>query len=112
MRRTSLAKHYQIIDLKESYCIINVVTSTLLDIPVSTMKNIWHWHQEDGCVELCSIYQDFPKGIPKAKLDTHHHGNMKQDAIFGVTEPTLDAASVAPHQLKNYTTPIMTWWLQ
>ena len=30
---------------------------------------------------------------------------------LGVTEPTLNAASVAPHQLKNDTVPIMTWWL-
>ena len=30
---------------------------------------------------------------------------------LGVSEPTLNAASVAPHQLKNDTVPIMTWWL-
>ena len=30
---------------------------------------------------------------------------MRQRTIFGVTEPTLNAASVAPHQLTNGTAP-------
>ena len=55
--------------------------------------------------------QDFLKVTPKAKLGAHYHDNMKQGAIFGVTEPTLSAASVAPHQFKNGAAPIITWWL-
>ena len=57
------------------------------------------------------LYQDLPKDISKAKLGSHSHGNMKQSTIFGVTEPTLDVAPVAPHQLMNGTAPIMTWLL-
>ena len=57
------------------------------------------------------LYQDFLKVVPRATLGSHFHGNMKQNAIFGVTEPAPNAASVAPHQLKNSTTPIVTWWL-
>ena len=57
------------------------------------------------------LYQDFLKGIPKAKIGPHSHTNMKQCAIFGVTEPTLDEASVAPHYINNGTALIMVWWL-
>ena len=38
MRRTSMAKHCQIIYFKGSHCIINVVSSTQLGFPVSTVK--------------------------------------------------------------------------
>ena len=41
-------------------------------------------------------YQDFRKVTPQAKLGCHTHGNIKQSSIFRVTEPTLDAAAVAP----------------
>ena len=57
------------------------------------------------------LYQDFLKVIPKAKMGSYSHGNMKQSALFWVTEPILNAASVAPHQLNNGTAPIMTWCL-
>ena len=57
------------------------------------------------------LYQDFFKVIPKARPGSHSQGNMKQSAIVGVTEPTSDVAYVAPHQLKNDTAHIMTWWL-
>ena len=63
MRWASIDKHYQIIDLKESYCITNVASSIQLGIPVSTIKNIWRWHQENGCVELCSI-----SGFPQSQI--------------------------------------------
>ena len=72
-----------------------------MNIPVSTVKNIWRWHQEDGYVERCSIYQDLL--IPKENLDAQYHGKMKQSVIFGVTEPTLDAASVTVGQRKKVT---------
>ena len=55
------------------------------------------------------IYQDFLKVIMKATLGSYSDGNMKQSKIIRVTESTLDATSVATHQLKNGT--VMTWWL-
>ena len=55
-------------------------------------------------------YQDFLKVTLKANLGSHYV-NMKQSVIFVVTEPTLDAAAVPPHQLKNGGAPMMTWWL-
>ena len=62
---------------------------------------------------VCGIapYQEILKVIPKAELGSHSHCNMKQGEIFGVTEPTLDGASVTLYLLKNGTTPIMTCWL-
>ena len=59
------------------------------------------------------LYQDILKIIPKTKLCSHSHGNMKQSIklTFGVTEITLEATSMATHQLKNFTASIMTWWL-
>ena len=53
------------------------------------------------------LYQDFLEVIPKAKLGYHAHGDMKKGAIFWMTEPTLNAAFVAPHQLTIGTAPIM-----
>ena len=44
-------------------------------------------------------------------MGSHCHGKMKQSANLGVNEPTLDAASVAPHKLQDGTAPMMTWWL-
>ena len=79
-------------------------------IPISAVKNIWRSYQE-MCVLSIALYQDFLKVIPKAALGSHSHGNMKQSEIFGVTEPTLNVASVTPHQLKNGTASIMAWWL-
>ena len=110
-RWTSIAKHYQIIDLKESHCIINVASSTRQCIPFSNMKKIFGADIKNIGVWSIVLYQDFLKVIPKSNLGSHSHGNMKQSAIFGVTDHTLNAASVAPHQLKNGMALIMTWWL-
>ena len=74
-------------------------------------ENIWRWLQEKGVWGI-ALYQDFLKVITKAPPGSHSHGNMKQSEIFWKTEPTLNVASVTPHQLKNGTAPIMTWWLQ
>ena len=63
------------------------------------------------CVLSIALSQDFLKVIPKAALGSHSHGNMKQSEIFGVAEPTLNVASVTPHQLKNGTASAMAWWL-
>ena len=94
-------------DFKESHCIINVASSTQLGIPVSTVKI---FGADIKLVGLWSIalYQDYLKVIAKAALSSHSHGNMKHSAIFGVTESTLNAASVVLHQLKKGTAPVMT----
>ena len=64
MRRTNIAKHYQISDLKKSHCIIYVASFNQLGIPVSSVKKICRWHQEDGCMEHCSL-SGFPQIHPK-----------------------------------------------
>ena len=110
MRRTSIINHYQIIDLEESHCNIYVASFTQLGFPVSTVKIFGADIKKMGVWSIV-LYQDFPKVIPKATLGSHSDDNMKQSAIFGVAEPTLNAASVAPHQFKNDRAPIMTWWL-
>ena len=58
------------------------------------------------------LHQNFLKVIPKTTPGPHSHGshgNMKQGAIFGVTEPILNMALVVIEQLKNGTVPIMPW---
>ena len=100
MGPTSISKHCQIIELKESNCIIDVASSTQLVIPVSTVKI---FSADIKKMSVWSIVQNFFKIIPKAKLGSHSHGNMKQSAIAEVTEPTLDVAYVA-------TTSAQAWY--
>ena len=88
-------------------------TSSILLNWVSPFQS---WQIFDASIKTMGVwsivlYQDFPKVTPNATLGSCSHGNLKQGAICGVTEPTLGAASVATHQLKNVTAPIMTWWL-
>ena len=64
-----------------------------------------------GVWSIVLSYINISSKSPKGKTGLHFRGNMKQSAIVGVTEPTLDVAHVAPHQLKDDTAPIMTLWL-
>ena len=98
---------FERVSLHHQCCEFSVLN---IGIPVSAVKKNWRWYQE-MCVLSIALYQDFLKVIPKAALGSHSHGNMKQSEIFGVTEPTLNVASVTPHQLKNGTASIMAWWL-
>ena len=77
----------------------------------STMKKIFGADIKNMIVWSIVLYQDFFKVIPKTKLGSHFNANIRWSKIFRVTDQTLNAASVAPHQLKNGTAPIMTWWL-
>ena len=84
---------------KESHCIISVASSAqLFGADIKKM-----------CVKHYSMHQDFLKVIPKAKLSSNSHDNMKQSSIIGMTEITLDAVV---HQFKNATTPMIMWWLR
>ena len=113
MRRTSIAKHYQIIDLKVSlHHQFHEFYSTMYsrfkrEKYLGLTSRGWVW----GALLYIKNSSNPHSHPPKAKLGSHYLGNMKQGAIFGVTEPTLDAASVALHQLRNVTVPIMTGWL-
>ena len=113
MRRTKKIKLSQTFDLKESRCIINVASSASSTgySRFQPWKIFGAYNNKMGVWSIV-FYRDILKVIPKAKFVSHSHGNMKQSAIIGVTEPTLetmDAASVASHELKNGTAPILTW---
>ena len=72
---------------------------------------LWKIFGTDMGVLSIVLYKDFFKVIPTATLGSHSQSNMIQSIIFGFTVPTLNEASVAPHQSKIGTAPIMTWWL-
>ena len=152
MRRTSKAKYYQLIDWKESHCIINVAGSTTLGIPGSTVKifcadtkkiGVWsivlHWNEnvfilmkssslaapkvvkmttfgaasDETFIKMMTFsfqcISGFPQSHPKGKTELSFL--WQHETERNLTEPTLNVDSVAPHQLKNGTAPIMTWWL-
>ena len=102
-------QHRQIIDFKESHCIIYVAGSTQLSIPVSTVKLFGVDIKKMGLWSIV-LYQDFLKITQKAALGSHSLDNMKQSANFVVTEWALNAVSLVPHQFKNDMTSKMTWW--
>ena len=109
---TSVAKHNQIIDLKEPHCIFNVARSTQLGIPVSTVKNIWRWHQEDGYVAHC-YKSGFPQshssgntGLPFSwQHETDH--NLRVDCA----NTKCGLCGSPSTQEWPHGADIMTWWL-
>ena len=78
---------------------------TQLGIPVSIVKILALTSARWVCEALFYIRISSKSS---QKQNSHSHGNVKQSAIFGVTEMTRYAAPVAPHQLKNGTASIMT----
>ena len=64
-------------------------------------------------MEHCSISrcsQRQLKGKTRLAFSWQHETEHYLGGV-GVTAPTVDMASVAPHQLMNGTAPIMTWLL-
>ena len=90
MRRTSVAKQYQMINLKKPHCIISTTISTQLGIPVSNAKIFGADIKKMGVWSIV-LNQDFIKVTQRKKTGSHLHGNMKQSAILGVTEIKLIA---------------------
>ena len=113
MRRTSIAKHYQIIDLKESHCIINVASSTQLGIPISTVKNIWRWHIKEMGVWCIVLYRDFFKSSQRQNWAAILMATWNRAQSSGwLNQHWMRLLwRGGPHQPKNGTAPIVMWWL-
>ena len=109
MRRTSITKHYQIIDLEESHYIIYILRVLLNWV---FLCQPWKYLALTSRRLMCGTV--FYIRISSESSQRQHWAPILMTtwkrAQSLVIEPTLNAASVAPPSVYDRV-PIMTWWL-